>query len=283
VRRTSLRAHDSDAGPEGREAGPEGGRARILLVLPWLCLAVALSPALLELARHLGAAPWAGYTAVVAALFGITVAAAPEDAPRRRPGLLLLGAAITTQLLAAAAGPPGLGRLALPLGITGLACWLGRPAPRVAALSVFLVPVPYTVVAALSPALEASLLQAAAALASPLAGGGLGAEGRVLRGGAAEFWVRPPHGGLPLAALLAAGLALRAVRRGKGILAAGLAAALGAGIALPLQVIALGAAVLLAASGRPDTAWAWLDRGVAVLAGAALLAEAAFASRRNVP
>jgi hypothetical protein len=270
--------------PEGGETEPEGGRERLFVTLPWLCLGVALSPALLELARHLVAAPWARYTGVVAALFGVTAAVAPlEASPQRRAGLLLLGTGIAIQLLAAAAGPPGLGRLALPLGITGLACWLGRPASGVAALSVFLVPIPYTFVAALSPALEATLLEAAAALASPLAGGGLVTDGRVLTGGFGEFWVRPPHGGVPLAALLAAGLALRAVRRGNGLLAAGMAAVLGAGAALPLQIVALAGAVLLAASGRPAAAWTWLDQGVMMLAGAALVGEAVLAPRRRAP
>lgn len=266
------------------EAEPTGPRRKTLSgVLPWLCLAVGLSPGLLELGRHVVATPWARYTVVVGGLLALAMAGdSSPRVPRRRAGALLLGAAVCTQLLAAAIGPPALGRIAIPLGIIGLACWYGAPALRLAALSVFLVPVPYTLVSAASRGLESGLLQVAVVLVSPLTAG-LETQGHVLSGVPSAFWVRPPHGGIPLAALFASAAGIQAVRAGKGLASAGAAVLLGAAVALPVQILALGIAVLLAASGRPVAAWTWLDHGTLVLFGSGLLVIAAAIGRRALP
>jgi len=279
---SSALPREASVGVRGPEAEPQGPREkRRSALLAWICLAVALSPALLEISRHVAATPWARYTAVVAALLVLAMAA--DSSPRvarRRVGTLLLGVAAATQLLAAAIGPPAVGRLAIPLGIVGLSCWYGSPALRLAVLSVLLVPVPYTIVSAASRGLESALLQGAVALASPVTGG-LEAKGHVLIGVPSEFWVRPPHGGVPLAALLASAGAIYAACAGRGLAGVGAASLLGAVVALPAQILALGVAVLLAASGRPIAAWAWLDHGVLVLFASVLLGLAVAAARRE--
>jgi hypothetical protein len=214
-----------------------------------LALAAALSPVLVELARHLAAEPAARYVLLFPPLFA---RAAARDlrggsASRGRGGWLLLGAGLALELLAFGGGMPKLARPALPLAVIGLCRALGLCAPRTALLAIFFVPVPYAACSFASPALERLWFGAAVALLRP-AGAEVAIEASRdflfdVAGAGGSLAVRSWDGGLPLA-VLAAGLAWYGSLPAGSLRRTGLAALAGLGLQAP---IALAAVALLAA------------------------------------
>src|SRR5215468_8822064 len=135
----------------------------------WMALAVALSPSLVELVGHWMHEPWSRASAVFVPL-GLLAAATDASPIRpRRGGWLLVVFGLALALFGSVGGAEALGRLSIPLAVIGMACALGRPAPRIAAISLFVVPPPFTIASLASPGAE----RAVAALAV-FAGGALG-------------------------------------------------------------------------------------------------------------
>ena len=141
--------------------GPDGQRRRIGLDVsslgPWLALAFALSPALVELAAHVFRTPWARAQLLFVPLFALAMACErrPQPALRRtRLGLGLIGLALGFIAFSVAGGLASVGRLAIPAAVLGLSAYRGRRWPGAALLAVWLVPLPSIVIAGGSPGLE---------------------------------------------------------------------------------------------------------------------------------
>lgn len=247
----------------------------------WAGLAVAFSPALAELASHWREEPWARYSALALWLLPRSATALRERSPGRRDGLILVLAGLSLEVFAAAAGPAKLGRPGLVLGVLGMARALGHPPLRIAALAVFLVPVPAALVRLPAPLLRPLLEVPAAALAGAL-GASVEAVSLGIARGDALLRVYPHDLGVPLAALFAGAAYAASVVRGAAVTRALLAAAAASLTALPVQLGALVVAALVLEARGPELARSWLDDGPWLLA--ALAALAAFeAARRQRP
>lgn len=232
---------------------------------------VALSPLLVDLARHLGAEPWARYAALFGPLLLWAAWSDPLRSPPRADGLLWLAAGVALAFVAVGGGMPRLGRPAIPLAVVGLARLLGRPSPARALLALWIVPVP-TVLTRAAPQLQIALGELVERWA-----GGLRLEragdhvSLVAAQGALPLL--PSDGGIPLAALLAGLAWYGAARRGGSLAQAAGQALRWAPWALPIQVLALALAVGLLQIGQPAAARAWLDHGVWALVAAVGLAR----------
>lgn len=220
-------------------------------LLPWLALAVALSPVLAEWAGHLAEEPRAR-----AALAGPLFLACAWSGRNAGPGWLgavLLSGALTLEAVALLAGPIAIGRLALPLALCGMALWAGAPSLRVALLSLWAVPIPHTLFWAVSPALEALVLKVAAEPVR-LLGGSVLVEGYRAIVPGSELILRPGQGGVVTAFILSGAAWLWAVRRGHGLLRAAVAALAGLALGVPAQTALVTVAVALGSQGNPDLA-----------------------------
>lgn len=241
----------------------------------WLAAGAALSPVLLELAgsaRELRASPSVLLAPWLFALYALRV-----GMPRREPraaGLVLVAAGLALQGVGLASDIGSLARLGLPCVVMGVAAISGRPAASVAALAFWLVPPPTALLVQASPGAEAAIAQLASL---PFRALGLAVEalGPVVRTGAERLDLTAYQTGIPLLLLLAelgwyAGL--RAGCGAPGLFARALA---GAAAALPLQVLAVAAAVALLLAGGAQAARVWLDHGLglAVAVGGAAWIE----------
>jgi hypothetical protein len=261
----------------GTEPGRSDARARagrepsaFATGVLWIALAIALSPALLEIAGHARTAPWARYAIVPLALLFWAAAAERRSGVPRPLGLVLVFAGLAVQMAALVAGPAKLGRAAVPAAVIGMASWLGRPSLPVAVLSLWAVPVPNALVQGLAPALDPGILALAPALARPL-DPELRSEGRALRSRDEVLRIDEADGGLPLAALLSGVGWFSALRSGLPLSHAALRAALWGAAAIPIQIAAVALAAFALPRGGAAAARAWLDSawvGVA-LAGVA--------------
>lgn len=225
-----------------------GGRSLLLFA----ALAFALSPVLLDLARHVALEPWALYGAVFPPL--LVGAALREGAspPAPRLGWALVAGALVLEIATVGGGVVRFGRPAVPLAVVGLCRALGVASWRTALLAAWIVPIPYFVVGAGGIPLAETW---AAISRAGLAAVGLDlalrptADGLALVGAAGgALALRPEDGGLALAACLS-GLGWRAgLREGAGWGSCALRASLYALVALPLQLlgVALAAAALAA-------------------------------------
>ena len=226
--------------------------SRALQTTLWLGLLAALSPVLLDWARHLAAEPEVRYAAVFIPLGLHLARIQPVPTARRSWGLWLLVAALCFCVLAVGGGVSRFARLGMPFAVLGMAVWLGRPSPAIAALALWTIPVPSFLMQ-----MGGRLLEALPAL--PIA-------------------LEPFDLGLPLAALLS-GLAYHAaLARDEDMRTAVRAAILAALLALPLQAAAVGLALGVAALGAPELARASLSHGLTLVA-AGLVAQRLMATR----
>jgi hypothetical protein len=236
--------------------------------LPWIALALAFSPVLLELGEHLASEPWTRYAALFPLLLARAAAAAPRRPEASASGYAWIAAGAAVEIAGVGGGIPRFARPGLALAVIGLCRARGIADLRVAALALWMIPLPSTALGAASPALETALLRPAAWLGRS-AGLAERSEPPGLAGADGALLLQPPDGGLPLAALLSGLGWYAALRAGEGT-RAGLARAAGLGIAaFPLQALALvvGAGVL--ALGAPRAAELALRPGLWPLAAAA--------------
>lgn len=225
----------------------------------WLAAAAAFSPALAELLRQTAASPF-NPTPLFAAVLLACGSWRDRSAtpPARRTALVLLAAACCLELLGILGGAATLGRASLSLAIVGMARLLGRPPLWVALLSLWLVPIPVSVVEPIRTPLE-SAAAAIVAGSARLAGAPAVAVGPLVRIGGTTLALQPSDGGLHLAHQLALLGWYAASSRGQALPAAarqGLATAL---LAAPLQPLFLAAAGLLLSWGGKGAARAVLD------------------------
>ncbi|MDJ0865458.1 MAG: hypothetical protein QNK03_05055 [Myxococcota bacterium] len=238
-------------------------------IVAWAGLAVALSPAAVELATFWLHTPWARGSALLAPLVGAClVGDRAEPGRRRAAGWLALGAGLALELVAFGGGVERFGRPGIPLAILGLAALLGGPRPVRALASAWLVPMPTWLVRNVGPLLSDPVLAGAEAL-----GGGPGALSGALTEGRRELLVAPADVGLQLV-WLGAGLGwLSAALRDAPLAGALRRAAAGAAAGLALQVVLLLAAAGLVALGAERVAAAALHQAgtpLALLGGAAV-------------
>lgn len=222
----------------------QGPRTAARETAVWLALAVGFSPVLVDLARNLLAFPHDHCTLVAPVLLALALR---PGAPRQRPrpglgaGLIACGAGL--QLAGIAIDGWSVSRLGLPLAALGVAAWLGRPPLAATALLFWLVPVPDSILGAVSPRGESLLSQLGVALSRPLAAG-LEAVGPLVRAGDAYLPLEAGDWGhAPIAALSATGW-FASVRLGRNVATGMLWAALGgaAGVAAQLLFGVLGIA-----------------------------------------
>lgn len=226
----------------------------------WLGLALAFSPAILDLAAHWRDEAWARSSVLALYFVARGSEGRPADPPRRLQGFAFLAAGLLVQMGALAAGPESLARVGLALGLLGLALLLGRPPLRLALLFLALVPVPFALQRALDPLLRAPLETAAAAVASGL-GPATEAAALGLSQGERFLRIHPPDLGLPLMALLAAAAWACASRLqvapGRAL---GASIAAGAAGGFGIQLAGLVAAALLLASLGEEPARRFLEQ-----------------------
>jgi hypothetical protein len=250
---------------------------RLQVAAPWLALLAGFSPVLADLARNLRESPEDACFLLPAVLLvpGALGARAMPPAPLRRDGILLVAAGAALEILGIATGSWSLARLGLPLAALGVARLRGAPPPAVMALGFLAVPIPDSVLALTSPALESALARAAAGLLH-LAGVRIEVVGFSLLADRGRIDVEPSDTGLPLAVVLAAVGWFGAIRRGSVVPIAARQALGCASLALPIQVLGIAWAGLLSALGADLAAWSWLKQGLWVsvaLGGLGLLAR----------
>lgn len=238
----------------------------------WLALALGFSPALVELARHLLAAPIDRYALLAPILLLLAVRAEREHEARpRRDGWPLLVLGVGLELAGIAVDTDSAMRLGLALGVVGMARRLGRPSWRASVLALGVVPLPVSLLDLASPELEEVLAWAAARADSAL-GLPVAAAGSALRADALLLPLRSDHSGLPLA-WVCAELAWFAGHRLRWSVRASVSAVLAAGLAaFPIQLLVVTAAGAALALGAPEPARALLDGAWLAVAAALLLA-----------
>ncbi len=113
------------------------------VVLP-IALLAAFSVSIVDLVQHWLANPWTRYSLVFIPL--VVWIARHEDYKRRHPrlGALLIVAAVSTQLFSVMADTLALARPALVVAMIGFLINRGFASKRCALLSVFIVPIPYS-------------------------------------------------------------------------------------------------------------------------------------------
>lgn len=222
----------------------------------WLGLAIAFSPVLLDLLRHVVANPWAR-TALIFPL--LAAVAARHDRrvgplPRsRRLVWIALGLALALELVATAAGVVRLGRVGLFLGAAGLLVGAGWARPASGLVLLWAIPLPSLLLDLFSPGLE-SLMAGAVALAVPGVDFARIAGEPSWIGPGARMRLWPTDGGLPMAFAMAGLGWFRGATIGRAPSRA-LSGALRWGLlALPLQGILLGFGCIAFGLGFPEPA-----------------------------
>jgi hypothetical protein len=255
-------------------AGPAIRPLARSLVL-WLALGAALSPSLVDLARHWALEPWARYSALFVPLLVLAGWTDPRAGRPRADGYVLLGLGLVLSVATVGGGMPRLGRPGIVLAVLGLARVLGRPSPARALLAAFAIPVPYALSSALGPGL-ALLAAHATAAAAHAAGGAVellrSDEAVRLAGAHGSLTLGPADGGLPAIALLAGLGWYRAARRGAPVAAAAWTALRWAPLGLAAQALLLAAAAGVFLAGVPAGARGILDHGLWAVAAVGLLA-----------
>lgn len=249
---------------------PQGGLGATDVVLP-IALLLSFSVSILDLATHWLANPWTRYSLIFAPL--VAWVARNEGDKRRHPrlGALLIVAAVTTQLFAVMADTLALSRPALVVALIGFLINRGFASKRCALVSIFIVPIPYSFAKELggSTIAEATLSGAADQLGIAYS---LHRNVFETTGSAgAGLEVSATFGGAPLLALalgLAAYQGLRLRRSAAQTLATFLRWLV---VLIPLQLLALGLAVVLLDRFGANAAAVLLDRVVWLTVAATII------------
>jgi len=241
----------------------------------WALLAVAFSPVLIDLARHLAEEPWALYPLAFAVLLAREAVRAEPASTRPRLAWALLVGGLVLELVMVRADWPRMARPGFVAAAFGLTLLLGRPPPWRATLLLWWIPIPHALLALAhpygafalaTPAVQAADLLGPSGTLEVLRDGEL-----VARLGSATLALEPADAGIPLAVALGglgwyAGLACglapeRALLR-----------ALGAGlVALGVQGLLVSGAVATATLGAPGVGRTALDVSVATLTAIGLV------------
>lgn len=244
-------------------------------LVAWLALGAAFSPVLAGIVRDIPPKGSQAAPLVAAALLALAAGAraplaGPAPAGSRRGALGCLALGIALELFGLATDAVTVARAGLPFGVLGLAAWLGAPRRDVALLSLWLVPLPVSLLSITSPELESLWGRLAAA---PLQAFGLPVEGAgaLLRAGDTVLSLGPADGGGATAHLLACLGWYRGLAAGSGWRAAARSAL---GWALAAPVVQLGAMLLalvvLQSEGREAGLLALRVAPALVLVGLAL-------------
>jgi hypothetical protein len=204
----------SETTPPRESSGEMSRRISRSDIMLSLVLLASFSLALIDLAGYWLSNPWTRYSLVFIPL--VAWVAYNEDNKQRQPrlGAVLIVAAMFVQLTSAKAAMLALSRPALACALIGFLLNRGFASKRCAVLSVFIVPIPYSLASDLG-GLESSewlFLKIASAL-------GIGASlfDHVLTVGGKEFALTSTYAGLPLV-VLSLGLAGYAgLRRHSGL------------------------------------------------------------------
>jgi hypothetical protein len=233
-------SYDMISVPGQRAARPARRGEAIAL---WAGLAVAFSPTLLDLVRHMAENPWARYAALFPFLFARCAFSEPERPPERRDGYLWIGLGMGVELLGIFAGATRIGRVGLALAAIGLCRRFAMASWPTLILLVLAVPLPSIVLRWISPGAENAL--------SSVASGGLGALGLGIEFagtrafyGSQEFVLERFDSGGGLVPLLAGLSWYHSLLLGTPARAAALRAAAAALLAIPVQIAAIAFALL---------------------------------------
>jgi hypothetical protein len=190
-------------------------------------------------------------------LYPILLLLAARRGQRTEPrpyGYLLVAIGVLLQTIGIVADAASIARLGLPLAIVGLARASGFLRVRVALLSLWLVPIPISVVSATSPEPESTLAALGAGVVG-LLGADARASGPLLLGGPqGQLALRPADGGLVLAWVLAGVGWYLGVRLGVDFIRVLTGSLRWAASALVLQPFAIVLAIGIYALGFPDLA-----------------------------
>lgn len=170
--------------------------------------------------------------------------------PGRRDGALLLFGACVLELVGISTDSWSIAHLAIPMGTIGLARFLGSPPLLTAALSLFAVPLPFFMTAALSPDLEASFASVASGIAQ-VAGLRVDSTVWTIDGPGGGIDLMPADGGLALAHLMAGIGWFSGVRGGADLTRCTKSALVSGLAAFPVQLAAMVAAAAAIGAGTP--------------------------------
>lgn len=226
------------------------------IVLP-LALLAAFSVSIFDLFSHWLANPWTRYSVVFIPL--VAWVAYNEDYKRRHPrlGALLIVVAVLTQLVSVKADILALSRPALACGLIGMLLNRGFASKRCAVLSLFIVPIPYSLASDLAGVAiaEWALTGIANVLAIPYT-----LVLHVFSVGTTSLPVSATYSGLPLFTLVVGLSGYFGLRRRISLARTLRELAVLAVAVVPLQFMALVAAVIAVDFGSASGAAVALDR-----------------------
>lgn len=244
----------------------------------WMAAAVAFSPALAEIAAQTVSNPRTTTPIIAGALLLLASARSrTREVPERGLALGLLTVAALLELFGILGGSSTFARVSVPVAVVAVSRLLGHPPLATALLSIWLVPIPVSLLEPLREPFEngaAAFVAAVASLVRPDAS----AVGPLVRADGRSFELHAPDVGLHLAHLLTLVGWYAAVLRGERISAAARLAGIAALLTLPLQPVFLTAAALALIAFGPAAARAVLDPGLPVLV---LLTALPWAERRR--
>jgi hypothetical protein len=231
--------------------GGAGRRARWEILL-WVALGIAMSPVLSDVLRHWYSEHWSRYSLILLVLLAVAVRRGERVPPRRVLGAGLVGFSVLAQLAAVPAAVLPLARPFLATGVVGMLLFQGRTPIRTALLALWVVPVPWRLMRELEgEAVAERLFEVAAAVVAPI---GLGVEffGRFAQVGGTELRMAPSMGALTVLAYLTGLVWYRGIRDDWTPVRTGLAMAVAAAAALPIQVLMIVASLLLVWAGLSE-------------------------------
>jgi hypothetical protein len=248
--------------------------------LLWLGWAVAFSPVLRDLAQHLASNPWARYAVIFPLLFGVCALREPEPVARKPGGALLIALGLAAVLLAFFTGIVRYGRAGAALAAIGLCRRFALASGRSQVLLAFAVPVPGAVLRNTDPEVNGFLLELVAG-ALALTGLTFEVTGTDARLGEHVLSLGRPDTGIPLMPLFAglswyAGCRLRRPAWRAAALACGAAL-----LALPVQAVAIGLALLGVAAGGAALSREALTHAPWIAITAASIASTELRARRG--